>query len=161
MDPGEIQVTVETVNGTSDAVTLTVTLPPPLQVASIDPSVGSQLSLSLDISAITGTGFEPGAAVRLEKGEVVIEALDVDVVSDTEITCNVGLFGVEPGQYDVVVINPDGEEARLEEAFTVMGACGQGAGSALLVLGLVMGLLTLAGTRLCGKRRGNISGLMV
>ena len=121
-------------------------------VTSIEPSQGSQLSIWFSITDLAGTGFEAGAEVRLEKGSIVLEAYDVNVVSDTRITCTVGLFGVETGAYDVVVVNPDGQEARLEGGFTVASQCGQGAGASLMIFGLMMGLLSLAGTGILRKR---------
>jgi hypothetical protein len=45
-----------------------------------------------------------------------------------------------------VVQNPDGSVARLEGAFTVNSLCGAGSGGALLMLGLTLGLLSLAGS---------------
>lgn len=120
-----------------------------LTVSSLTPVQGSQFALN--IGEIAGTGFQPAAMVRLEKDAAIIQAYNVNVVSSARITCTVGLFGAEPGVYDVVVTNPDGQEARLDDAFTVVSACGTGGGSALLVLGLTLGLLSLAGS--AGIRR--------
>jgi photosystem II stability/assembly factor-like uncharacterized protein len=132
-------------------------LGPAPTVTSVEPNQGSQLNIWFGITDLAGTGFENGAEVRLEKGSIVLDAYNVNVVSDTQITCTVGLFGAEPGAYDVVVVNPDGQEARLEGGFTVMSQCGQGAGASLMVFGLMMGLLSLAGTGIFRKRRGKKS----
>jgi photosystem II stability/assembly factor-like uncharacterized protein len=114
-------------------------------ITSITPNSAAQFTFALDLQ-VTGTGFRSGAAIRLEKGSSVIDAYNVNVVSGELITCTAGLFGAEPGVYDVVVVNPDGQEARLPGAFTVTSACGTGSGAALLMLGLTLGLLSLAGT---------------
>lgn len=128
--------------------------PIPLSVTSITPDQAIQHTIAMNITDLSGTGFMPGATVRLEKGTSVIEGYSVEVVSDTRITCLVGFFGTEPGAYDVVVTNLDGQEARLEEGFNVTPVCGSGSGAALLMLGLTLGLLSLAGT--AGLKKRNI-----
>jgi hypothetical protein len=117
----------------------------PLAVTSISPSSTSPLTIMLGVE-ITGSGFQAGAAVKLEMGERYMQGVGVNVVSDTVITCNVPFFMATSGAYDVVVTNPGGEEARLTGGFTVTSTCGQGSGTALLLLGLMMGLLSLAGS---------------
>jgi photosystem II stability/assembly factor-like uncharacterized protein len=119
---------------------------PQLSVTSITPTQGTQYAFAMNIDDLAGSGFQAGAAVRLEKGAGFIQAYNVSVASSEKITCTVGLFGAEPGIYDVVVTNPDGQEARLAGGFTVTSACGAGSGTALLMLGLTLGLLSLAGS---------------
>ncbi|MEW6554833.1 MAG: hypothetical protein AB1384_11170 [Actinomycetota bacterium] len=130
---------------------------PQLSVTSITPAQGTQYAFAMNIDDLAGTGFQPGAAVRLEKGAAVIQAYNVSVVSGEKITCTVGLFGAEPGIYDVVVTNPDGQEARLASGFTVTSPCGAGSGTALLMLGLTLGLLSLAGPVRLRRRRNTRS----
>lgn len=124
----------------------------PPTVTSVAPVEGSQLSFGTNIT-IEGSGFVSGAGVRLEKGSIVGNATNLTVVSDSQITCSVFLFGLEPGAYDVVVKNPDGQEARLAGGFTVTSACGAGSGTTMLMLGLTLGLLSLAGCGSFRKRR--------
>ena len=140
---GEIAVTVTTPEGTSNP--LSFWYQEKLSVTSVNPSQGTQYAFAMNIE-VAGTGFQTGAMVRLEKGEAALQAYSVNVLSNMKITCTVGLFGVEPGAYDVVVTGLDGQEARLEDAFTVTSACGAGSGTALLMLGLTLGLLSLAGS---------------
>ncbi len=148
--PGETVVTVTTAAGTSNQKPFSVS---PLLVQSITPDHIMQHTISLDVE-IQGEGFEPGIEVSLVKGAGIINAYNVNVVSDTTLTCTAGFFGVEPGAYDVVVRNPDGQEAILAGGFTVDPICGSGSGTALLMLGLTLGLLSLAGsTRLRRRRR--------
>ena len=123
-------------------------------VASITPKQAVQHTVSMQISDLAGTGFQTGAAVRLEKDGKIIHAYNVNVVTPEKITCTIGFFGVEPGVYDVVVTNPDGSRARLPGAFTVTTMCGMGSGAAVLALGLMLGLLSATGTlRLRRSRR--------
>jgi photosystem II stability/assembly factor-like uncharacterized protein len=89
-------------------------------VSSITPARGASDGI-VDITDLAGSNFLPGATARLKKEDAVIEAVDVDVVSPQQITCSLDLTGAEPGAYDVEVENPDGQEARLGGAFTVMG----------------------------------------
>ncbi len=114
-----------------------------LSVTSITPHQEAQTAIRLDVT-VEGTGFEPGTTFRLERGGTVSAAFNLKPVSDTRITGTVGLFMVEPGVYDLVVTNPSGEEARLAGAFTVISVCGTGGGTAVIALGLMLGLVSLA-----------------
>ena len=116
-----------------------------LAVTSVEPTQALQYTLWMDI-ILEGNDFQPGATVRLEKGTTIINPIIINVASDTQIVCTVSLFFAEPGVYDVVVENPGGEDARLDDAFTVTSACGGGSGMALLMLGITLGLLSLGGT---------------
>lgn len=123
-------------------------------VTSVTPNQAYQHSFAMTIDDLAGSGFQPGAQVRLEMDGKVISAYGVNVVSPAQITCTVGFFGVEPGAYDVVVINPDGSRAKLEDGFRVISLCGAGSGTALLATGLMLGLVSAAGTlRLRRSRR--------
>jgi photosystem II stability/assembly factor-like uncharacterized protein len=148
---GEIPVTVTTPEGTSNPKDFTAEATY-LTLSSISPSsMGQNARLYANIY---GTAFQPGATVRVEKGASVIPTSDVVLVSETHINC---VFDIaedqEPGAYDVVVRNPDGQEARLVGGFTVTSICGQGAITGMLMLGLTLGLLSLAGSTRMRKRR--------
>jgi hypothetical protein len=136
----ETQITVTTPAGTSNPMDFYY-----LSVTSITPDQALQHAIVVNITDLAGSGFLPGATVRFELGDRVIEACDVNVVSSDRITCKIGFFGEQVGAYDVVVRNPDGTEARLEEGFTVNSACGEGGGMAVMMLGITLGLLSLAG----------------
>lgn len=142
--PPEAAVAVTTAEGTSNAVAFSAYAP--LALASITPDQAAQNSITVEISDLSGTGFQPGAKVRFELDGLVLEAYDVNVLSAESITCKIGFFFQPVGDYDVVVENPDGAVVRLEGGFTVTSACGEGGGMALLMLGLTLGLLSLAGS---------------
>lgn len=75
-----------------------------------------------------------------------IAATSANVVSSTRITCSFSFQAGQVGSYDVVVRNADGCQGRLSGGFTVSAAqCGAGGAPAVLVLGLAMGLVTMAG----------------
>jgi photosystem II stability/assembly factor-like uncharacterized protein len=145
------KVTVTTAEGTSNGKWFS-TPPPAPTVTSVSPAEAGQFAFFVSLS-VEGTCFQPGAALRLEKDEVAIEAIAVDVSSDTQLAATLVIFGNEAGAYDVVVTNPDGGEGKLATGFTVNSACGAGAGPATLVLGLALGLLSLAGSRKARRRR--------
>ena len=147
---GNVPVTATTSEGTSNPVDFTVS--GPLAVTSVTPTEGVQQTFLMEITA-EGSGFQPGATLRLEKDGSTVNAINVYLTGETQITGTIGLLGVEPGAYDVVVTNPDTSEARLEDAFTVTSACGEGSGMALLMLGLSLGLLSLAGSSSIRRRR--------
>ena len=115
-----------------------------LRVTSVEPDRAMQNTIWLNLS-VEGSGFQEGAQVRLVKGGTTIEAFNVNVVSPQQLTAVAGLFLAEPGSYDLVVTNPDGEEARAEGIFTVTAMCGLGGGAAVLFLGFMLGLATATG----------------
>ncbi len=139
-------------SGLSNVAQATTTQLVNLTVTSVTPDNVPQFSWFVDLQ-ITGTGFQPGAKVELMMGETVIDTSNVVVVSDTSITCSVFILAQTPGGYDVVVTNPSGKEARLYFAFWIGASCGTGSGSAVLMLGLTMGLLSLAGSTTWRRRR--------
>jgi hypothetical protein len=120
-------------------------------VTSIAPSSGNTNTV-VNITDLIGTGFQSGASVRLEYGGVTIDATNVAVVSPARITCTLSLGGTA-GSYDVVVRNPDGQEGRKVGAFTITAPCGSGAGGTISLFGLMMGLLSVAGS---GKLFGRL-----
>jgi hypothetical protein len=91
----------------------------PIQITSIDPdNAGAYENVHID--EISGQGLAIGAAVRLEMtGENSIEAANVSVYSDVSMSCDFILTAAEPGSWDVVVENPDGQIATLTGGFTV------------------------------------------
>ncbi|MBN2026475.1 MAG: IPT/TIG domain-containing protein [Actinobacteria bacterium] len=150
--PGPYEVTVTTPSGTSNAAVFTM-LEGELKLDSISPDHGIQHTLLMDVSNLAGSNFKAGSTVRLENESGVIAAISVNVLSPVQIAFSMSLFGVQPGVYDVVVTNPDGSEARLEGGFTVDPLCGTGGGTAVLMLGLTLGLLSLAGSSRLRKRK--------
>ncbi len=115
-----------------------------VKVASVRPSQAYQHTLFLNIEDVAGTGFEEGAAVRLEAGGRVVEAFNVVRPSDEHISCTLSLLGIEPGDYDIVVTNPDGSRARLTAGFQVLPLCGTGGGAGALAFGAGAGLVAAA-----------------
>jgi len=99
------------------------TVPPtlqPLSATAISPSAGIN---SLNISTtVTGTGFKPGAVVKLTlAGQPDIVASGVTLTGDSIITCTFDLTGKEAEQWNVVVTNPDGTSATLPGGFAITG----------------------------------------
>jgi len=125
--------------------------PSPPVVTSVTPQEAGQLSFAIDLT-VQGSGFREGASLGLEKDGTTIQASNVTVTSETQLTATVILFGAEPGAYDVVVTNPDSLQGRLAGGFTVTPACGAGSGAAALAFGISLGLLSLAGS-LKARRR--------
>ena len=101
---------------------------PRVEVRSVSPSRGYQFTLVMNLERVEGMGFAPGATVELVKGGSRLACYDVQVLSESELRCRVGLWGAEPGRYDLVLVNPDGSQAVLPSAFEVFPACGAGAG---------------------------------
>ncbi|MBI5434733.1 MAG: IPT/TIG domain-containing protein [Planctomycetes bacterium] len=90
---------------------LEITPPSPV-VDSVSTPEGSDLggtTLSID-----GSNFEPGARVVLGE-HTYVDGVDATVVDDSTITLTTQATVL--GTYDVVVIDPSGEEGRLDDAF--------------------------------------------
>ena len=71
-------------------------------------------------TSITGTNFRPGAIVMLSNGAMDIGATDVNILSDTRISCRLNLNGAALGVYNLKVINDDGQTGVLPNGFTVV-----------------------------------------
>jgi len=128
-------------------------LSPLLSISAVNPSSGVE---NTAVGAtVSGNLFQPGTTVRLENTATGtnIAATDIAFVSQNQITCTLNLQGAPLGTYDVVVTNPGGKEARLVGGFRVTNICGQGANVAVLMLGLTLGLLSLAGSSRLRKRK--------
>jgi subtilisin family serine protease len=92
---------------------------PPPTLTNITPRVGFNAGY-VHISNLAGSGFQEGATVLLTKsGQSNISATDVAVVNPSKITCNFDLAGAAPGDWNVVVTNPDAQQAQLTNGFTV------------------------------------------
>jgi hypothetical protein len=121
-------------------------------ISNIDPR--STWNIGSLTASITGSNFLDGAGVRLSMaGQSDIEATVVTVDSSTRISATLDIAGAPVGDWDVVVRNPDGQEAVLEDAFAVTTPCGEGGGAAALMLGLSLGMLYLTGAAGLLRRR--------
>jgi len=66
------------------------------------------------VVSLTGTGFQPGAGVRLMRtGYPDIVASGVSVLSPIQITCTLNLLGAAPGTWNILVINPEGKTSGM------------------------------------------------
>ena len=86
-------------------------------VSSVDPATALN-DVDTPVT-ITGTGFveeEGGVTITAYLGTTELE--NVAWVSDTELTATVP-WGVDPGTYDLIVENPDGQTGTLVDAFTL------------------------------------------
>jgi hypothetical protein len=130
----------------------------PLTVTTISPISGT--AGGMVPNTVAGTGFQQKASVRLEaNGVAPIVAENVSVSSTSSIACNLNLASAQAAVYDVVVTNPDAQTARKPGAFTVNAtapACGTGGASGILMFGLAMGFLAIAGL---GPAKNRLRGL--
>ncbi len=118
---GEWAVSVTNDDGQSYSgipVFFTVTNPAPTLVAVL-PDTGLNNG-PVTITNLSGTNFLPGAAVTFSKtGEADIGAAPVNVETAERISCTVDLSGAAAGLWNITVMNTDGQEAVLPDAFTV------------------------------------------
>jgi PKD repeat protein len=72
------------------------------------------------ITDLAGANFQTGAMAKLSKaGETDIDATNIVVVSDAQITCDFDLTSAVTGTWDVVVTNSDSQSGTLPGGFTV------------------------------------------
>jgi PKD repeat protein len=75
---------------------------------------------AVEITSLSGSNFLPNASVALVKsGEAPINATNVQLVNPSTITCTFDLTGAEPGNWDVVLTNTDGQFAVIPGAFAI------------------------------------------
>ena len=94
--------------------------PPPPVISGVTPSSGPN-NHQIQITNLSGTGFDPGAMVTLSRtGEANITATDI-FATKTRITCTLPITGAEIGAWNVTVENPDGQSGTLGDGFNVTG----------------------------------------
>jgi hypothetical protein len=122
----------------------------PNQAVQYTPFIPPYTTLTITIDGMPGFPFVP--VVALQSGETGFP-IGTGTLSGYDISC-VAFINAPPGVYDVVIISGVGQ-AVLPDAFTVLPnpICGAGSGSAVLMLGMTMGLLSLAGSGGLLRRR--------
>jgi len=107
-------------SGTLPAAFL-ITYPVAPVVDAIEPATGVNSGI-VTITNLSGTGFEEGATVVFTKDLATIAAENVIVNSPVNITCSVNLTGRALGQWNLIVVNPDGKTGGLRNAFRITTA---------------------------------------
>jgi photosystem II stability/assembly factor-like uncharacterized protein len=144
---GKVAVIVETPAGTSNPAF--IGLMAAMKVRRVLPNwadTGTQIELD-----IIGEGFGPNMSVGLASGQTVIPGT-IRTSYTLEIFAKFDLTNAPVGGYDVVV--SDGvHTSTLPAGFTVTAPspCGFGSGLGIVMLGLSLGLMSIAGA--LGKRR--------
>lgn len=121
---GEYSIVVTNPGGTpgrfAGNFTVTAPLPPP-QVIGISPYEGFNTTV-VRVTNLEGSSFNTTVApvVKLNRtGFADIVATNVTVIRSTQLACTLDLSGRETGRWNVVVINPDGQEGVLLEGFAI------------------------------------------
>ncbi|MDD1719584.1 MAG: Ig-like domain-containing protein, partial [Methanoregulaceae archaeon] len=123
--PGRWDVVVSDANGQSATLANGFTITPSRSapaVTGIVPASGRNVT-AVNGATITGTGFFTSfvPSVNLTRaGFANITATNVAVVSPTQITCRLDITGKQPGNWDVVVTNHDGQGGVLAGGFEVL-----------------------------------------
>ncbi|WP_146199763.1 PKD domain-containing protein [Methanospirillum stamsii] len=120
-EPGYWNITVTNQDGQNGTLTdgFFINTPSLLTVTGITPASGLNTG-TVSITSLSGTLFENGAAVRLTRpGQSDIIATSVQVLSSSQITCQLPLSGKSAGQWNVMVTNPDGGSGTLTNGFTI------------------------------------------
>ena len=89
------------------------------KITNITPSIGNNNTAKKDI-VITGTNFKEGLNIRLTKpGYDPINALNITLNNENEVSCSFDLRGKEAGDWDVSITNPNTQFDRVERGFKV------------------------------------------
>ena len=95
-------------------------LPPPTLI-SVSPNVVDNLS-KLEIEEIVGNNFSTAGNIQvcIRLNGTVLSATDVNVVDQTNIdSAIINTIGATAGEWDLVVINSDGQEGILADSITI------------------------------------------
>ncbi|GEM_PF-1163614 len=141
--PGGVSVKIKGSIGDSNEVPFLIGPVSQPTVASIVPQTGVENTV-VEIADINGANFYPGASVQLERSGTIIKANDVNILSETKITCRLNLSGAPRGKYDVVVKNLDNQQGKLLGGFTVTNICGLGAGASLVLFFGFISIMSIA-----------------
>jgi len=87
-------------------------------LSGVTPNAGSSGSITLNL---TGTQLMLGATVKLTRaGQSDVMATGIESLDDS-IKCRADLTGMASGLWNVMVTNPDGQNATLTNSFTIIG----------------------------------------
>jgi hypothetical protein len=123
-----IPVTIQTENIPATSIAMITVTSTTLSSALPAPSVMSFSDFALTrikLCAVGGSNFQSGATVKFTRnGYPEIIAKDIEVVSGSEIQFNFPTFpcSILPGQFNIVVTNPDGQSGMLPNGFVVSGS---------------------------------------
>jgi M6 family metalloprotease-like protein len=117
--PTRIQITGISAAAATMSATMRAGDPAP-QTSSVAPSSVDNDETALAL-AVTGGLIRHGATVRLSKGGDDITADGVEWVDPTRVVGTFNFYGREPGSWDLVVTNPDGQTVVLPGAVTING----------------------------------------
>ncbi len=106
-------------NGNSDSM-FSITAGQPPTVTGISP-VSGRHGVLVNPVVVTGTGFQPGARVRLYRGTSLLYTAPAGTVTGNQITTSFSVgSGVTPGSANVRVTNMDGQYFTLANAYTIL-----------------------------------------
>lgn len=89
------------------------------EISFIDPESATS---SVTIMTIHGEGFQLGAEVSLALSDRIFQTAFSHEVTPNQITARISTSTLKGGLWDVVVTNPDGQQAILPASFAVPGA---------------------------------------
>lgn len=120
--------TATTATQTTTTGTTTTTAPAPTVMSMMIMGINRYFNSSLRqgtniVNYVGGSGFQPGASVKIRRsGSPDISMTYTQVLSGVQITGYITIpIDATPGQWDVVVTNPDGQSGILQNGFVVIG----------------------------------------
>ncbi len=134
----------------SNSATFTVAGMP--RIVSVSPASGAP-GQTMDVSMVGDTtAFVNGVSVASFGADITVNS--TTVISATTVTANITISSAAAaGARDVNVITGNQTPEKLAGGFTVAAACGQGAGAAVPLAGVLFGLMSVAGLGLRRRKR--------
>ncbi len=72
------------------------------------------------LCSVYGSNFQTGLLIKLVSADIQIPGQNIKLNDDEKITCFFDLNQKPVGDYDVIVINPDGQQAFLNNGFEIL-----------------------------------------
>ena len=133
---GSVWTDMGTTHSTDVAIRLRTSgiAPPGPTLREITPATGLNTGV-VHVTNLAGSNFQAESTVKLVRTEQAdIEAININVVDSSRITCDFDLTGAAAGLWDVVVTVPDARSDMLSEGFRVRDESGVPDGLAFLPL---------------------------
>lgn len=126
LQAGIYDVVIENPDGQQAIITggFTVNTPPPPTITSISPNISTGVAANFHMT-ITGSDFSEYVEIALVRGEQTLRTYNIIIPGSDTIECVWNFNNHEPGKWDVVVTNQDGQSATLPEAFELLSPAPQ------------------------------------
>ncbi|NPV59362.1 MAG: hypothetical protein HPY75_06835 [Actinobacteria bacterium] len=118
-EAGPRELLVKNVDGQTASVAFNLIPDAPLSISTITPNHGFQGNEMEYLTVYCSGFYGPFEIMLVAEDGTEYETIEY-LISETQVDCYIWLVDVPVGVYDVVIENPGGERAALEDAFSVL-----------------------------------------